>query len=272
MYERTYTIGEVSKITGVPKDTLRFYDKIELLQPNVVDPINNYRYYTFDQFWKVDIIGCCRKLNISIEKIKIILQSQNNHNVVALMKEHQKEVLHLRAYFEQVLKDIDWYMQQHNQICETAMQTGVVIKNFQEKRVIYGHNTENTKAYHLKLQEFSREAIKYDSSIRRNYGFILEPMQMENNMFLKQGEYIALDNAVHKYIDEKHFITLPAGEYACCMVNVFNDQADFSALNTWLAEQNIIPTFVLADEIGLQLFEYLDHGYLCEVKVLLHNL
>ena len=43
--ERKYTVGEVSRITGVSKDTLRFYDKIDLFKPKYVDPGNGYRYY-----------------------------------------------------------------------------------------------------------------------------------------------------------------------------------------------------------------------------------
>lgn len=50
MGEKRYTIGEVSRITGVSKDTLRFYDKIDLFKPSFVDPQNGYRYYTYDQF------------------------------------------------------------------------------------------------------------------------------------------------------------------------------------------------------------------------------
>ena len=61
--ERRYLIGEVSKIMGISKDTLRFWDKIGLLKPKYVDPENCYRYYTYDQFWSMDIIMCCRSLN-----------------------------------------------------------------------------------------------------------------------------------------------------------------------------------------------------------------
>ena len=53
------------------------------------------------------------------------------------------------------------------------------------------------------------------------------------------------------------------------MVNVVNDRTDFSVLKDWMEENKVTGKFVIADEIGLQLFEYLDYGYPCEVKVLL---
>lgn len=41
--EGYYRIGEVSKITGISKDTLHFYNKIGLVVPDYTDPENQYR-------------------------------------------------------------------------------------------------------------------------------------------------------------------------------------------------------------------------------------
>lgn len=41
-----YRIGEVSRVTGISKDTLHFYNKIGLLVPDHIDPDNQYRYYS----------------------------------------------------------------------------------------------------------------------------------------------------------------------------------------------------------------------------------
>ena len=54
MSKKGYLVGEVSKITGISKQTLRFYDKIGLLKPKHVDSDNHYRYDTPDQFWRID--------------------------------------------------------------------------------------------------------------------------------------------------------------------------------------------------------------------------
>ena len=266
---KKYTVGEVSRITGVSKDTLRFYDKINLFKPSLVDPVNGYRYYTYDQFWKIDIIVCCRKLNISIFKIRDILSSQDNDTVVTLMKKHQQEALYLSDYYKRVAEDIEWYSKQHRQICNARLHSVVTIKQQPERAVIYGENIEDTKAYHLKLQEICRNTVEHNDSFRRNYGFILDHTKIADNYFIKAGEYIEFFDDIKKEIDAKFFKTLPCGNYACCVVNVINDSADFSVLNAWLKERSISPEFIIADEIGLQLFEYLDHGYPCEVKVLL---
>ena len=43
MKEEYYQRGEVSKITGISKDTLHFYSRMGLLVPDKIDPGNGYR-------------------------------------------------------------------------------------------------------------------------------------------------------------------------------------------------------------------------------------
>ena len=50
-----YLTGEVSKITGVSKDTLYFYDKVGLLKPDKIDERNHYRYYSHRNLWQLEV-------------------------------------------------------------------------------------------------------------------------------------------------------------------------------------------------------------------------
>lgn len=38
-----YKIGDFSEWTGLSKETLRYYEEVELLEPAYIDPQNNYR-------------------------------------------------------------------------------------------------------------------------------------------------------------------------------------------------------------------------------------
>ena len=51
-----YTIGEASQITHISKKTLRFYEKIGLIQPDYVDQANGYRYYSRQTLLMIPII------------------------------------------------------------------------------------------------------------------------------------------------------------------------------------------------------------------------
>ena len=47
--EKTFSTGEFAKLVEVNKDTLLYYDKINLFKPAGIHA-NGYRYYTFKQF------------------------------------------------------------------------------------------------------------------------------------------------------------------------------------------------------------------------------
>ncbi len=266
MAEKKYLIGEVSAITGIAKETLRFYDHIQLLKPAYVDPKNRYRYYTYDQFWTLDIITCCRDLHMPIDTIRQILASRSNQTVLEVLAAQQQEALRLSQYYRRIAADIDWYRSQSRQI-EAVQMRQVAVKTLPARTVLYGDNHDDIKAYHLKLQALCQKAVGPLHSIRRSYGFILEPDAMKNGVFAKKGEYISFDEAVMPPVDAAYLTRIPAGTYACISVRVVRNQTDFSPLLDWLQLHQVQPRYVIADEIGLQLFDYIEAGYVCEVKV-----
>ena len=116
MEQSYYRIGEVSRATGLSKDTLHFYDKIGLLCPEHVDPRNGYRYYSLRNLWQLDIIAACRKLNIPLDTVRQILSLQDNAEIVRLLMEYRQEALRRSAYYQQVASDILWYQEEHRRI------------------------------------------------------------------------------------------------------------------------------------------------------------
>ncbi len=178
MEQSYYRIGEVSRATGLSKDTLHFYDKIGLLCPEHVDPRNGYRYYSLRNLWQLDIIAACRKLNIPLDTVRQILSLPDNAEIVRLLMEYRQEALRRSAYYQQVASDILWYQEEHRRI----------------------------------------EAQK--DSPRWSAVFLLR---------IRQG------------------------------------RADFSPLLDWLAAHGEEADAVYAEELGLQLFPYMD-DYACEVR------
>ena len=65
-----YSIGKFSKLTGVNVKTLTWYDNIGLLNPDIVNRENGYRYYSDESFKKLANIQFFKKLEFSINEIK----------------------------------------------------------------------------------------------------------------------------------------------------------------------------------------------------------
>lgn len=49
-----YKIGEISKIYGIGRDSLMYYEEIGILRP--VRDINGYRMYNISDIWKLNLI------------------------------------------------------------------------------------------------------------------------------------------------------------------------------------------------------------------------
>ena len=75
--DKYFSIGEVSKITGLSIDRLRNYDKIGLLKPSYIDPKSGYRYYSENKFRKLRIIKYLRKIGTPLKEIDLILNKNN---------------------------------------------------------------------------------------------------------------------------------------------------------------------------------------------------
>lgn len=66
-------IGEFSKIGQVSVKTLRYYDSLGLLTPQMIDPVTGYRYYSFDLLPILNRILALKELGFSLEQIDQLL-------------------------------------------------------------------------------------------------------------------------------------------------------------------------------------------------------
>ncbi|MEY8584658.1 MerR family transcriptional regulator [Ligilactobacillus animalis] len=67
------SIGEMSKLSNVSIQTLRYYDQIGLFKPAFVDNSSGYRYYNIDQLFYLDIVKYLRHLELPLKQIKQIV-------------------------------------------------------------------------------------------------------------------------------------------------------------------------------------------------------
>lgn len=66
-----FTAGELAAIFNISKQSLLYYDKVNLLSPDFISE-NGYRNYSIQQFLDLEIIVNLRALDISIANIKKI--------------------------------------------------------------------------------------------------------------------------------------------------------------------------------------------------------
>ncbi len=160
MKEEYYQISEVSKITGISKDTLHFYTKIGLVTPDYINQENHYHYYSRWNMYQLDIITTCRNLKIPPEKVKEIISSGDNEKVVQLLMEYQSEALRLSQYYRQVADDISWYYEENRHIKAQLPDCEVHVTHLEPETVIVGNQKRKDSSYHANLQDVLNQEFR----------------------------------------------------------------------------------------------------------------
>ena len=78
------SIGEISKFTGASPRSLRYYERLGLLEPAFIDPDSGYRYYAFDQVRSIEIIKFCIELDIPLKMLEQYMGPNGVIDVAAL--------------------------------------------------------------------------------------------------------------------------------------------------------------------------------------------
>lgn len=82
MGKKLYTIGNVAKKAMISTRTLRYYEKLGLIEPDFIGD-NSYRYYKEDTILKLTIIKYFKLIGFSLEEIKAQLISQDVNKMIA---------------------------------------------------------------------------------------------------------------------------------------------------------------------------------------------
>ncbi|WP_426952479.1 MerR family transcriptional regulator [Bacillus mycoides] len=121
--ENTFTIKQISKITGLTVHTLRYYEKIGLLN-EVSRDINGYRQYSEADISWINFLIRLRVTGMSVTDMKLFsdLRSQGEATISArreLLEIHQnkvlKEIKELKDNMMKIEEKIDYYkrMEEH---------------------------------------------------------------------------------------------------------------------------------------------------------------
>jgi DNA-binding transcriptional MerR regulator len=91
-------ISEFAKATGLPRDTVRYYERLGLLKPSAPrGSSNGYRDYTVEDVERATLIKLGRALGFTLREIKTLAQSMESNALtdakkVAVMEEKIKQI------------------------------------------------------------------------------------------------------------------------------------------------------------------------------------
>ncbi|MGL4572118.1 MAG: MerR family transcriptional regulator [Clostridium sp.] len=193
------SIGEVSKIFKISKDTLRYYDKIDILNPEVNEN-NKYRFYDLKDLEQLGLIVGIKSLGVSLLDIKSTIEGGDINRYIdliqtqkVLIENKQKELEKLKCLLsnsEDVLKQVLNFKNEYN-----FRNLNLTKKEY----TLYGVDIKNVLTYKNNTSDINTEIEKnliYLKDTQYLYYFNInknQAIEEEGNLiFFKENEKIKL--------------------------------------------------------------------------------
>ncbi len=100
-----FTTGQLAKMAKVSVRTIRFYDSKNLLKPSFVDEDTGARFYTREDFLKLEQVLLYKYLGFSIEEIKELTITKNDKDFVIDSMHLQHKLIEDKMEQMQLVKD-----------------------------------------------------------------------------------------------------------------------------------------------------------------------
>lgn len=88
-----WRIGRMARFFDISVQTLHHYDRIGLFQPDVRDPYTDYRYYSYQQVYRLANIVFLKKQGYSLQEIKEYIEKAS---IEGRLEDLQKQANHLQ--------------------------------------------------------------------------------------------------------------------------------------------------------------------------------
>lgn len=236
------TIGQMAKLNHISEQTLRFYNKIKLLEPDNVNEETGYRYYSIKQSAILDMIQYMKSLGMELKEIKAILSQKDSGLIKTVLYQRSsqidKQIRELKYQKRAIERAIDSYERY-----ESSPPDGTIVVEYIEKRRMYlidaGINfyDNGIEVYEEMLRKLKTSLIsdKLPQIYFCNAGTILRQQNLENLNFYSSEIFVFVDK---EYVPEAFIVTVPASTYACIYCNQFEKEKGYiERLMAWIASR-----------------------------------
>lgn len=210
-----FLIGELARIFNISTDTLRHYDKMNLLKPEQDDQ-NNYRYYDISSMFKLSRILFLKNLDISLSEIEDYMKNKNADRLLHMLKNKNddldmriQQLTNLKLKINSKLELFEQSKTKLDEIYITTIETryGIFLKtigieNSQEIKEVFKRNGN-----YLKMSSWLVEGQVFTS---------LPKEDMESGIFNQFRYFVEINPSDNKTAEALEI--LPKSDYACMTV------------------------------------------------------
>ncbi|MGY6209181.1 MerR family transcriptional regulator [Cytobacillus firmus] len=105
-----YKISEFSEMTGLTKETLRYYAEVKLLEPAFIGSKNNYRYYDDGSYFLAILLIKLRRLGFTIQEMISVMEDESFANLEALLLQKRQLIEKQMEELQGQIDEIDAFL------------------------------------------------------------------------------------------------------------------------------------------------------------------
>lgn len=210
-----YAISELADFFNVSCQTLRYYDKIGLMKPAIVDSQTGYRYYSEEQLDELYLIKSLKSMGLSLDEIRNYLSNKDIEVLERCLKSKIcditnkiKELQTTREYVEFMLGKIKltdrvyqtntyeikefqtrttYLIGMHFEIKDLYQFIDILYKSYLNSRIYRNHQEHGRIVLTIHPDDLKEQRFNLYNGI----GFLMNhPVQGENCIELMAGKYI----------------------------------------------------------------------------------
>ncbi|MDU6248675.1 MAG: helix-turn-helix domain-containing protein, partial [Paeniclostridium sordellii] len=148
------SIGQMARLNNISVQTLRHYEKVELLKPSYTNEDTGYRYYSLKDFSTIDLIKQCKAMGMSLEEIKEVTNNYTSLDSISNILNNQKQIIDEKIKELENIKNKIEYMSNTLSISLEKGINKVFIKQNKERLFIkYNYTDRYTDEFEINLRK-----------------------------------------------------------------------------------------------------------------------
>lgn len=262
MNKEYLSIGEISKIKGVTKKALRFYEQIGLLLPYYVDPANHYRYYRINQMLQIDVIKAARALDISPIDLIPYFKNQDTDGLMKLLQTHSKNVLKKINELQNIVTGIENIQNNINDAKVSAKSSNVYQKEIPDRYII-------TLPFDISAtpEEILNDYSKLDMNVDKLNGIATYESGILFELYENEAKPNFIYTTVAKPVSHPGCQCIAKGCYFCISYNAQNAAACQEEITKYLMTHNLTPKGMVQVELLTSLFHSDDQKWELQIRI-----
>ncbi|MDR3565986.1 MAG: MerR family transcriptional regulator [Negativicutes bacterium] len=264
-----FTIGEMSKLHGIPEPTLRYYDRIGLFKPATVNKDTGYRYYSPEQFEQLNIIQYLKYLGIPLKEMQNHFKNRDEKYFLQLL-------MHYKAVNEKKLNDLTIIQNRFNQRIEELKITLMIddigvarIERLKARHILcIREQIGNRPELEISLKKLEKTTRVNSSLFIGRVGVSIAQKDLEQRNFTR---YSAISIFPEEIIDkEQSLVTLAEGEYGCiyCREPLFESTEYYEKLLDYIDAQGYVVAGDSVERLIIdQFITKAPHKHLTEIQI-----